>query len=192
MGKHAASVITRITFATKVKALAVTAAVFGAAIALSLSTVGGTYALMNSSLIVNAGTIVSGSATLTIENASTYAIPGMNASQLLPGRSVISAAPVMIKNTGTVPLLVTMGTVTFQSGTADLRSNLQFAIKQTATCTITPDGTAFPTSSPSISLAVGQSLPVCLEVGLRTNAPANVQGESAAFTVPFTATQVRP
>jgi hypothetical protein len=191
MGQHTAS-LKRISFATKVKALAVTAAVFGAAIALSLSTVGGTYALMKSSLTVNAGTIVSGTATLTIENAATYAIPGMNASQLLPGRSVISAVPVTIKNTGTVPLLVTMGTVTFQSGIVDLGNNLQFAVKQTATCTITPDGTDFPASSPSISLAVGQSLPVCLEVGLKSGAPANVQGESAAFTVPFNATQVRP
>ena len=192
MGQHTASSPKRLSFATKVKALAVTAAVFGAAIALSLSTVGGTYALMNSSLTVNAGVVVSGTATLTIENAPTYAIPGMNASQLLPGRSVVSAVPVTIKNTGTVPLLVTMGAATFQSGITDLRSNLQFAIKQTATCTITPDGTAFPTSSPSISLAVGQSLPVCLEVGLKSAAPATVQGESASFTVPFNATQVRP
>ena len=192
MGKHTTSLQKRFSFATKIKALAVTAAVFGAAIALSLSTVGGTYALMKDSLTVNAGTITSGTATLTIENAPTYAIPGMSASQLLPGRSVISAAPVTIKNTGTVPLLVTMGTVTFQSGVTDLRSNLQFAIKQTATCTITPDGTAFPATSPSISLAVGQSLPVCLEVGLKSAAPANVQGETAAFTVPLNATQVRP
>lgn len=191
MGLHIGA-LKRISFATKIKALAVTAAVFGAAIVLSLSTVGGTYALMKDSLTVNAGTITSGTATLTIQNAPTYAIPGMSTSQLLPARSVVSAAPVILKNTGTVPLLVTMGTVTFQSGSVDLRNNLQFAIKQTATCTITPDGTAFPTSSPSISLAVGQSLPVCLEVGLKFDAPSNVQGESAAFTVPLNATQVRP
>jgi len=163
-----------------------------AVIAISTANSGGTYALMSSSLTVPAGSINSGSSSLTIQDVPAYTITSMNVSQLLPGRTTITPQPLIIKNTGTTPLSVVVGTTTFSSGITALTSKLQFSVRQAATCSITPDGQAFPASTATITLAVGQSVPVCVEVGLKADADSSVQGQSATFTIPLNATQVRP
>jgi hypothetical protein len=172
------------------RAILVTLAACAAATILAVSTTGGTYALMSSSVTINAGTISTGTATLTINDQANATITGLDVTQLLPGRSVMTATPLTLKNTGTVPLRVTMGTVGSFVGSTDLTSKLKFAVIQSATCTIGADGAAFPTSAP-FTIEVGQSLPVCIQVGLDSSADAVVQGQTATFTIPLSGLQVR-
>ena len=162
-----------------------------AAIVVAMMAAGGTYALWNASAQMKPGTINTGNTGLTINNVTSYPIVGLDTTSLYPGYSTITPTPLTVKNTGTTPLSVTPGTVTFNNPTSALASQLVVAIRQTATCTPTPFGS---TSVPftSFTLQPGQTILVCVEVQLKSGAPANVQGLSLGFTAPLTGIQVRP
>jgi len=192
VGTHFFSVSKRKRLTGPIQALGMILVTIVVVIVISNATPGQTYALMSTSATVNAGSISTGNATLTIQGETDHIFSGLAVNQLLPGRSTVTGQPLNLQNTGTVPLLVTVGTTTFSTGSADLTSNLQFVVKQATTCTITSDTTAFPTSSATISIAAGQTLPICIAIGMKADAPSTVQGKTATFTIPLTAVQVRP
>ena len=162
----------------------------GIAITVGLVATGGTYALWNTKATVNASSVTSGSTAITINDAATFAIPGLNSGALLPGRSVISA-PLTVKNTGTTPVSVTLGTVSITDPSGILAPSLAVYVSQAASCTVTPAGTTPQSFSAPIVLATGASTQLCVEVRLADTAPATVQGKSATFSVRLDAVQKR-
>lgn len=169
----------------------VATATAGAAVLVAVVAAGGTYALWNESKSLDPGTITSGHTGLTINDLTSYPIVGLDTTALYPGYSVITASPLTVKNTGTTPLHVTPGTVTFSNPSSALASQLVVAIRQTATCTATPVGST-ATSFTSFDLQPGATTTICVEVQLKSNAPASVQGITLGFTAQLVGTQVRP
>lgn len=162
--------------------LASSSAIAGASI-VAVIAAGGTYAMWNDSVNLNAGTIESGSTGLTVNDVASYTVDSAVWSKLLPGDVV--SRQVMVKNTGTVPGVVSAAT----SGSFD--PLLVHVAK--GTCPVSPAG---PISGPSSTMAiptnlgvfaVGEASIVCLQVTMPANA-ANVQGANQNFTVTFTST----
>ena len=175
-----------------IKAILSTLAVFAGAILLSVTAAGGTYAIWNSSAPAQGATLASGTTGLTINNLTSVTID-LTGSTLLPGRSVVQSTPLQFTNTGVTPLRVTSPSTVFTPASAALQPYLQISLRPAvaATCTVTPEATALPASNP-VDFAVGQTVPMCLEVRLIATAPASVQNATASFTINLTATQVRP
>jgi len=171
--------------------LGVAAATTGAAVLLAVAAAGGTYALWNTASSATPGSITTGSTGLTINDSTNYAITGLDLTGLYPGRSVITAAPLTVKNTGTTPLSVSAGTVTFTDPSGALAPQLVVAIRQASSCAPTAFGST-PTSLSAVTLQPGTTTTVCVEVQLKSTAPASVQGLSVGFTIPLVGTQVRP
>lgn len=171
--------------------LSAAAAATGGAVLVAVLAAGGTYALWDGTRQVDAGTVTSGNTGLTINDVTSYGISGLDTTALLPGRSTITATPLTVKNTGTTPLAVTPGTVTFANPSSPLASQLVVAVRQAATCTATPVGST-ATSFTSLTLQPQASTTICVEVQLKAAAPASVQGLSLGFTAPLVGTQVRP
>ena len=166
-----------------------------AAVIVAVMAAGGTYALWNASAELNAGTINTGNTGLTINDVASYAIVGLDTSALYPGYSTITPTPLTVKNTGDTPLSVTPGAVTFGDPSSTLATQLVVAITTVPTndltCTPTPFGST-PASFVSFTLQPGATRNICVEVQLKSTAPANVQGLSLGFTAPITGLQVRP
>ena len=165
-----------------------TAALAAGAIAVGLVGTGTTYALWNDTQVVP-GQLDSGTASLTIDDVTSYPISGLDLTKLLPGRSVGTSTPLTVKNTGVVPLTVTPGPVNIGDPSGTLASQLIVAIHQTASCTLTPVGTT-ATSFSSFALQPNQTATICVEVQLKPTAPANVQGNTATFSVLLNGVQV--
>jgi hypothetical protein len=163
----------------------------GGAVLVAVLAAGGTYALWDGSRQVEPGTISTGNTGLTINSSTSYGIAGLDVTALFPGRSVITATPLTVQNTGTTPLVVTPGAVTFSNPSSPLASELNVAVKHSAVCTATPVGST-PASFTSFTLQPGATSTVCVEVQLKATAPANVQGISLGFTATLVGTQVRP
>ena len=162
-----------------------------AAVIVAVMAAGGTYALWNASAELNAGTINTGNTGLTINDVTSYAIVGLDTSALYPGYSTITPTPLTVKNTGTTPLAVTPGTVTFSDPASALATQLVVAVRHIDTCTPTPFGST-PVSFTSFTLQPGATTEVCVEVQLKSSAPASVQGLALGFTAPLNGIQVRP
>lgn len=167
-----------------------TSAITAGAIAIGLLGTGGTYALWSDHRVV-AGHVASGTAGLTINNVATHPISGLDFTKLLPGSSVGTSAPLTVKNTGAVPLTVTPGSATFGDPSGTLASQLVVAIHQAATCSLTPVGTPATSSAPFV-LQPNATTTICVEVQLKSTAPANVQGNTATFSIPLNGVQVAP
>ena len=167
-----------------------TIGIFATAIVLALSAAGGTYAVWNSRTVINASSITSGSTALTINDVSNYAVPGMDNSKLLPGRSSVSGI-ITLKNTGYTPISISLAPTAFSDPSSVLATNLTVVLRQAGTCEVTPFGTAPSSFATPIVLARGQTATVCLEARLSVNAPASVQAASTSFSVPLNARQVR-
>ena len=175
------------------RTLLTTAAVLAAGVTVAVIAAGGTYAIWNDTTPVASTTVTTGSTGLTVNGATTFSVDvSMNA--LLPGRSVVPAAPIVLTNTGITPLNVTAPTITYTAASSGLSPYLQVSMRPAtgSTCTVTALATPLPAAIAPISFAVGQSVSVCLEVRLSTSAPATVQGAAATFLINLTATQVRP
>ena len=162
-----------------------------AAVIVALAAAGGTYALWQDSSDMGAGTINTGNTGLTINDVTSYPIAGLDIAGLYPGYSTITLTPLTVKNTGDIQLLVTPGTVTFSDPGSALASQLVVAVRHTATCTPTAFGST-PVPFTSFTLQPEQTTLICVEVQLKSTAPANVQGLSLGFTAPITGLQVRP
>lgn len=167
-----------------------TTALFASAILVAIVAAGGTYAVWNTRTVVNGSTISAGSTELTINGSASYVVPGMDATKLLPGRSVIST-PLTLLNSGSTATSVTLGALAFVNPGSALASNLLVVVRQAAVCEVTPYGTTPVSFSSPIVLNAGQSTLVCLEARLSASAPASVQGTTATFTIPLNAVQVR-
>ncbi len=187
MAKHRMD--TRRTRLTRVsRRMAVGAGMVCGGVVIAVLATGGTYALLNAKTPVSAGTVQAGTAGLTVNGAASYAIPGLDTTTLYAGRSVITPTPLVLKNTGTTPLAVTQGSVTFTTPGSALAPWLTVALEHSTTCTPS-DGT--PTPFATFTLAAGASASICVEVQLSAAAPSAVQGLSLGFTAPISAVQVR-
>ena len=160
-----------------------------AGLVVALAATSGTYAMWNDARVIEPGDVTSGNVSLTINGVTSHPISGLDLTKLLPGRSVITPTPLTVHNAGTTPLSVTPGSINFTDPSGTLASQLVVAVRQVATCTVTPTGTA-PVSFTSFTLQPNQTTTVCVEVHLKTTAPANVQGNSAGFSVVLNAAQV--
>jgi hypothetical protein len=160
------------------------------AVTVALVATGGTYALWNTKATVNASSVTSGSTAITINALPSFPIPQLDATSLLPGRSVVSA-PLDVKNTGTTPVSITLGAVMFTSPANALSSSLTVYVRQSATCEATAFGTTPQSFTTPIVLAAGASTTVCVETRLSASAPTTVQGQTAAFSVQLDAVQKR-
>jgi hypothetical protein len=172
------------------RTLIVTAAIFVGAIVVAVSAAGSTYALWNGAAPIQTATITTGTTGLAVNNTTSYAVPGLNVTQLLPGVSIVSPQPFTVKNTGSTPLSVTVAAPAFTAPAGVLAPNLTISLIQSATCVASIDGTTVGAWTSPLVLAAGQSVPVCLQVGLNANAPASVQGVSASFTIALNGVQV--
>jgi len=180
--------------ARPIQSLFATAGLFAAAVLLALGATGGSYALWNDNVAVPGAKISTGSIGLTVQGVTNYSVTGLTLTQLLPGRSVVTPTTLALKNTGTVPLSVTLGTTQFTGTSTALSNAIKVGVRQQSACATTVTATTLiPVSlTAPIVLAVGQTVPLCVEVGLAADAPASVQGQTATFSIPLVAVQKRP
>lgn len=164
-----------------------------AAIVIGVAGSGSTYALWNGSKPIGATTLSAGSTGLTVNGVTTYTVPGLNNTQILPGLSAVSPQVLTIFNAGSTPLSVTVGTPTFADPSSLLaqNGNLVVSLFQSANCAQSVDGSSATAWTAPLVLAAGGSVTACLQMTLSANAPSTVQGLSATFTLPLIATQVR-
>ncbi|TBN56217.1 hypothetical protein EYE40_01740 [Glaciihabitans arcticus] len=176
-----------------IRALFATAGTLAAGVLVAVLAAGGTYALWNDSVPVQAATVQTGTSGITVNGAETFSVD-LSATTLLPGRSVVPATPIVLKNIGVTPLSVTAPSIIFTAESSALQPYLQVSMIQATgtTCTVTADGTPLPAAIAPIAFTVGQTTPVCLEIRLAPDAPASVQGSSATFLISLNAAQVRP
>jgi predicted ribosomally synthesized peptide with SipW-like signal peptide len=176
-----------------IRSLFTTAGLLAVGLLVAVVSAGGTYALWNNTAPVAAATVTTGKSGLTVnDDPSTFSVD-LSMSTLLPGKSVVPAAPIRLKNVGDTALNVTAPSITYTSGAA-LEPYLTIAMTTTtaATCTVSADSAPLPASIAPIPLAIGQTVTVCLEVRLGTNTLSSLQGASATFLINLNATQVRP
>ena len=185
-----------------IRGMLVTAAMFGGAVLLAITATGGTYAMWNSKTAVNASSVSAGATDFTINDVKNYTISGLDMTKMLPGRSVITWTPLVLKNTGTTPISITPGAVTWaapssSTDSSTFASSLTVVVKEavvangTTSCVVTPYGTAPASFTTPIKLTAGQTRPVCVEVRLSDNASSSVQGKTATFTLNLEGVQVR-
>jgi hypothetical protein len=171
----------------------ITVGTFAAAIVVGIASSGSTYALWNGSKPVSATTLSTGSTGLTVNGVTSYTLPGLTNTQLLPGLAAVSPQLLTILNTGSTPLRVTVGTPTFGDPTSLLaqNGNLVVGLFQSSNCAQPVDGSSVAPWTAPLVLAAGESVTACLQMSLSATAPAAVQGLSATFALPLNATQVR-
>lgn len=174
-----------------VRAILVAGAAFGAAIVVALGAAGGTFAYFSSTAALNAGTITSGVAGLTIQNVASYPISGLDTTALLPGASVFTSTPLTVKNTGDASLSVTQGATSFGAAKT-INGYLVIKVGRVAdgapTCT---EGAGAALGS-GYTLAAQATMRVCVTVTLSSGSPGTVAGQSTSFTIPLDGAQVRP
>ena len=177
----------------RVRTMLATVGVFGLAITLGISAGGSTFALWNVSKPIGAVSLSTGSTAITVNGQSSYTVPGLTTTQLLPGLSAVSPVILTIVNTGTTPLSVTVGTPVFGDPSSVLaqNGNLVVALFQSANCAQSVDGNSTAAWTTPVVLPSGGSISACLQMTLSASAPASVQGLSATFILPITGTQVR-
>ena len=191
MARHQRHASRGVSLSRLIRRVGAAAGAAAAAVIIAVGAAGGTYALWDGSARMAPGTISTGNTGLTVNGVTSFPIVGLDTTSLYPGYSTITATPLTVKNTGTTPLAVTPGTVTFSDSGSALASQLVVAVRNVATCTPTPFGST-PVSFTSFTLQPGQTTQVCVEVQLKSGAPANVQGLPLGFTAPLNGIQVRP
>jgi len=177
-----------------IRSLFSTAGLLLVGLLIAIVSAGGTYALWNDTSPVRAATIATGKSGLTVnDDPSTFSVD-LSATTLLPGKSVVPATPIRLKNVGDTPLNVTAPSITFTPASAALSPYLLVAMTTTTatTCTVSADSTPLPASIAPIPFAVGQTVTVCLEIRLASNTPATLQGATGTFLINLNAAQVRP
>lgn len=167
-----------------------------AATMIGLAATGGSYALWSDATEADASTITSGSTGLTVNGADEYTLMGLDTSALAPGRSVVTAMPIVLKNTGTTPLSVAVVTTTVTGNVNALAAELTLRLTPAAVCAPSLSGgiagrvAGFSTASAPYSVQPGGTVGVCLEVTLDADAPANTQNGNATFRMDFRGTQL--
>jgi hypothetical protein len=175
------------------KSFLLSAVLLVSVVALAMTGAGSTYAMWSGKTSVDASTVSSASTGLTINGSTSYTIPAMNLAQLSPGQSVM--IPLTLANSGTTPLNAVVSNVTISSDTQLLSNELTIRATQSSSCIpSTAAGTrlaSFATTTTPFALAIGASVPVCLELKMDVDAPQSVSGGSTTFALNLTATQVR-
>jgi len=177
-----------------IRALFTTAGLMAVGVLIAVIAAGGTYALWNDTAPVAAATISTGKTGITVnDDPNTFSVD-LSSTSLLPGKSVVPAAPIRLKNVGDTPLRVTAPSIAFTPASAALSPYLTIAMTTTTatTCTGTADTAPLPASIAPISFAVGQTVTVCLEIRLAANTPSTLQGATGTFLINLNAAQVRP
>jgi hypothetical protein len=177
----------------RIRKMLATIGIFAVAITLGISAGGSTYALWNVSKPIGAVSLSTGSTGITVNGSTSYTVPGLTTTQLLPGLSAVSPVILNIVNTGTTPLSISVGAPVFSDPSSLLaqNNNLVVALFQSATCAQSEDGSSTAAWTTAVVVPSGGSISACLQMTLSASAPASVQGLSATFTLPITGTQVR-
>ena len=177
----------------RIRRMLVTVGIFAFAITLGISAGGSTFALWNTSTPIGAVSLSTGATGITVNGSSSYTVPGLTTTQLLPGLSAVSPVIITIVNTGTTPLSISVGAPVFTDPSSLLAQNGNLAVSlfQSATCAQTVDGASTPAWTTPVVVDSGGSISACLQMTLSASAPASVQGLSATFTLPIVGTQVR-
>jgi hypothetical protein len=177
----------------RTRRILITAGAFGVAVTLGVSAGGSTLALWNASKSIGAVSLTTGTTGITVNGATSYAVPGLTTTQLLPGLSAVSPQVLTIANTGTTPLSIAVGSPVFSDPSSLLaqNANLVVALFQSTTCAQSVDGSSTAAWTAPVVVAAGASISACLQMTLSGTAPATVQGLSATFTLPLVGTQVR-
>jgi hypothetical protein len=177
----------------RIRRMLVTVGIFAVAITLGISAGGSTFALWNVSTPIGAASLSTGTTGITVNGSTSYTVPGLTTTQLLPGLSAVSPVILSIVNTGTTPLSISVGTPVFTDPSSLLaqNGNLVVSLFQSTTCAQTVDGSGTAAWTAPVVVPAGGSVSACLQMTLSASAPASVQGLSATFTLPITGTQVR-
>jgi hypothetical protein len=173
--------------------LLITSLIVGGAVLVALTGVGGSYALWNASAPVQAATLTTGTAALTIDGSAAASLGSLQATRLGPGSSV--AQKVTVANTGNVPLTLSLSptTVTADGGLAPYL--LAQVTMNTSDCSVAALGAAsravsgYSVSTFGVTLQPGASVPACVELTLSPQAPASVQGATASARFTLSGTQ---
>jgi hypothetical protein len=177
----------------RIRRMLVTVGIFAVAITLGISAGGSTFALWNVSTPIGAVSLSTGSTGITVNGSSSYTVPDLTTTQLLPGLSAVSPVILTIVNTGTTPLSISVGAPVFTDPSSLLaqNGNLVVSLFQSTTCAQTVDGASTAAWTTPVVVNSGGSISACLQMTLSASAPASVQGLSATFTLPIVGTQVR-
>jgi hypothetical protein len=177
----------------RVRRILITAGIFGVAIIFGASASGSTLALWNASTPIGAASISTGSTGITVNGSTTYTVPGLTTTQLLPGLTAVSPQVLTIKNSGNTTLSIAVGAVVFGDPTSLLaqNSNLAVSLFQSTSCAQSVDGSSATPWTTAIVVAPGGTISACLQMTLSATAPSTVQGLSATFTLPVVGTQTR-
>ncbi|GAB3141158.1 hypothetical protein [Marisediminicola antarctica] len=169
------------------------AAAIAVATFLALLGTGTSYALWNGEAVVDASSVSSGNVGLTINGAAAYALTGLDAERLAPGRS--QAASLAIANTGTTRLSVTVSGTEVLAQSNSLAGFLTASLVPAADCavaTFVPAPLAgFTTTAAPVVLEPGETRQFCLAISLNAAAPPAAQGGGATFAMAINAVQVR-
>ncbi|MDY7541681.1 MULTISPECIES: hypothetical protein [unclassified Cryobacterium] len=182
--RTASRCISRLRKAVSVRSMALAIVTLVSASCLAVLGTGGSYAFLNSKAPIAAGTLQSGTATLTASPV-TLSTAGMS-----PGLTVYGAATVT--NTGNVPLalrIVSLTPPTNAAAITDLTPSLTIGLAVVASAAVCTAGSvptwstvlnATPTAaSLGTTLPVGGSAVLCLSVALALDAPSKAQGLTA-------------
>ena len=157
----------------------------------------GTFALWSGNAVAQPVTISSGTAGLTVNDATSAVLAGMDATKLGPGTSVVSV--ITLKNTGSTALSTAVTTSLVTANTGSLADELTIRltpVPSVVACTPGLPGESGRISTfgtfPSDAIPAGGSALYCLELALDADAPSTVQGGSTSFSLTFTGTQVAP
>jgi hypothetical protein len=177
----------------RIRRMLVTVGIFTVAITLGVSAGGTTFALWNVSKPIGAVSLSTGATGITVNGQSSYTVPGLTTTQLLPGLTAVSPVILTIQNAGTTPLSISVGAPVFGDPTSVLaqNGNLVAALFQSTTCAQSVDGSSTAAWTTPVVVAAGATISACLQMTLSASAPASVQGLSATFTLPIVGTQVR-
>jgi hypothetical protein len=177
----------------RTRRILITAGAFGVAVTLGISAGGSTLALWNASTPIGAAMLSTGATGITVNGATSYSVPGLTTTQLLPGLSAVSPQVLTITNAGTTPLSIVVGSPVFSDPSSLLAQggNLVVSLFQSTTCAQSVDGSSTAAWTVPVVVAAGSSISACLQMTLSSTAPATVQGLSATFTIPLIGTQVR-
>jgi len=169
------------------------AVTFAVAIGLSLTAVGGTYALWSSTAPVPL--MASGATNVTIKaGTATLAVGGTpSLSGLYPGGT--SRTSFTVTNTGSIALVV--GTPSLSNPGTLMSQNLALGLNvdQTATPCTSPSDTwtsafgATPVGTADVTLAAGSSATYCLSATLLGSAPTALQSATTSFTLTLSGAQ---
>lgn len=167
-----------------------------AGVMIGLAATGGSYALWSDATDAGASIVTAGSTGLTVNGANQYTLTGLDTSALAPGRSVFTATPIVLENTGTTPLSVTVATTTVTDNVNALAAELTLRLTPAAVCApslsggITARVAGFTTASAPYSVQPGGTVGLCLEAILDADAPASTQNGNATFRMDFRGTQL--